>query len=103
LTKTKRTRKRPQTVAGKFKPCSWQDFLILFSYGLIWDGLLTVDVIVTATYRVAWAMTTTAIITLISFTAYDKVIGRAGVDWKRLAILATGSAVGAGVTTYLLS
>lgn len=85
------------------KPTDWKDCLILFGAGAVWDAILTADVVVTAQLKIPWAMATTAAITIISFSVYDRVIGRAGVDKRRLAILAAGSAFGAGITTWLFA
>lgn len=79
-----------------------EDYGIPFVYGVAWDAILTADVIVTATYKILWAMVTSAIITYISFSMYDRVFKNRTINRRRLYALIAGSGCGAGLMTYLL-
>lgn len=78
------------------------EHLKLFIVGLLWDALVTVDVIVTADRSPFLAGLTTIILTIISFTVYSKVIEKGELNWKKLMWLAMGSGLGTVLSVWML-
>lgn len=74
---------------------------LLFLAGVVWDGVITMDVVFTSHLMIGWAMVTTFAITVISATAYQTIIGEQGGKILRVLSLALGSAIGAGAVLMM--
>ena len=85
----------------RIKKSEQKKLLFLFLMGILWDGIITLDVVFTARLMIPWAMVTTFAITVISATAYGAVIGDQGGKILRVLTLASGSAVGAGLVLMM--
>lgn len=79
-----------------------RDYVVIFCAGLAWDAILSVDTIFTANFSAWGAALTTAAVTLLSYYMYDRIVENMRVNWWKVVTLASGSAVGAGLTTELL-
>lgn len=66
----------------------------LFFVGLIWDAIVTLDIIVTSQHLAWAAAVTTAVLTLVSFTVYPRIVKSDGLKWGNLLTLTVGSAIG---------
>ena len=76
-----------------------KDYLIVFCIGFVWDAILTLDILYTAQLRVIALMSTTFLITVISYLVWPKLYSiKDGIKKDMVFVLASGSAAGAGVT-----
>jgi hypothetical protein len=65
-----------------------------FIIGILWDAIVTLDVIFTAQINPLGSAITTLILTLLSFFMYSKLIDNGEMRKKEVFSLAFGSAVG---------
>ena len=77
-------------------------YIVLWVGGFFWDAILTLDVVFVADRQ--WFLTglTTFVITVLSFTMYDKVINKDGMDYRGMCALAFGSSIGAMIGTLFM-
>ncbi len=76
----------------------WRDYVLVFFVGMAWDFILTIDIIFTAQYKILGLMSTTFLITIISYLIWPKLYSpETGIKKPMVFTMATGSALGAGV------
>ena len=73
---------------------------LYFVVGFLWDGIVTLDVVCVAKGWVAFTGVTTWVLTYLSFTMYDRLVSREGMDRLGVQALAIGSSLGAMLGTY---
>ncbi len=76
-----------------------KDYFIVFGVGFIWDSILTMDIVFTSQLKVIGLMSTTFLITVISYLIWPKLYSiKDGIKKDMVFVLASGSAIGAGLT-----
>lgn len=66
-----------------------------FLVGLLWDGILTFDLLFTANELVLAAGFTTFTLNVLSFTVYSRIISRTDNRLSTILAISSGAAVGA--------
>jgi hypothetical protein len=76
-------------------------YFAVFMLGACWDAVLSMDVIVTSQFSLVGVFITTMLSTLLPYMAFDRVRSGMELDWKKIWVLALGSAVGADTVVLI--
>ena len=75
-------------------------YVKMFSWGILWDMLLTLDTLFLTRRWITSLGVITFVIVVFTFKLYNKVIKDDDLQWDLLIPLALGSAISAALTTY---
>jgi hypothetical protein len=72
----------------------------IFFAGALWDGVWSLDTIFTARFALPGVALTTAILTILPYIMYDRIVEQAKVNWQKVGVLAAGCTFGAVMMTW---
>ena len=78
-----------------------KDLIKFFLVGMLWDGIIALDIVFTSSKSAVGAALTTLVLTILSFKVYSKIVD-GGLNWGLLWALALGSAIGTYITIWLM-
>ena len=79
------------------------DYLVLFLTGFLFDGVLAVDMVVTAERQVGWVFVTATVVTLMSGFSIGRIVDKKEGRTARTLTYALSSGIGSAVSIVVMN